>query len=135
MRSAFIPDRILFVSRGLRDGVLGRVRLAPWRDGDVGRSVLSGPGGDLTEEPASRDVEPVTLAAESFPIVLPGPSAPGAARVGEELSVDGVAHVPLQDAERFFLCFAFGDSAVESRRGLRSAVGGSGRSRPCGWHD
>jgi hypothetical protein len=45
----------------------GRARLAPWRDGAVGRSVLSGPGSDLTEEPALRDVEPVTLALESFP--------------------------------------------------------------------
>ena len=53
--------------------------------------MLSGPGSDLTEEPASRDVEPVTLAAESFPFVLPGPSAPDAARVGDELAVDRVA--------------------------------------------
>ena len=60
--------------------------------------MLSGPGSDLTEEPASRDVEPVTLAAESFPFVLPGPSAPGALRVGEQLSVDGVAHVSFEDA-------------------------------------
>jgi hypothetical protein len=48
---------------------------------------LSGPGSDLTEEPALRDVEPVTLAAESFPFVLPGPSAPGASGVGDELAV------------------------------------------------
>jgi hypothetical protein len=75
-----------------------RVRSAPWREGVVGRSVLSGPGSDLTEEPASRDVEPVTLAEESFPFVLPGPSTPGALRVGDELAVDGVAHVSFEHA-------------------------------------
>ena len=71
---------------------------APWRDGVVGRSVMSGPGSDLTEEPALRDVEPVTLAAESFPFVLLGPSAPGAFRVGEQLAVDGVAHMTFEHA-------------------------------------
>jgi len=59
---------------------------------------LASPGSDLTEEPALRDVEPVTLAAESFPFVLPGPSAPGSLRVGDELAVDGVAHVSFEDA-------------------------------------
>ena len=93
-----IPDRILFVSRGFRGGCFGRARFAPWRDGVVGRSVLSGPGSDLTEEPALRDVEPVTLAAESFPFVLPGPSAACALRVGDELTVDRVAHVTFEDA-------------------------------------
>ena len=73
--------------------ICGRARSAPWRDGVRGRSVLSGPGSDFTEEPALRDVEPVTLAEESFPFVLPGPSAPGALRVGEQSSVDGVAHM------------------------------------------
>ena len=72
--------------------------VGPWRDGAAGRSVLSGPGSDLTEEPASRDAEPVTLAAESFPFVLPGPSAPGVLRVGAQLAVDGIAHVPFEDA-------------------------------------
>jgi len=86
------------VSRGLSDGVLGRVLSAPWRDAAVGRSVLSGPGSDFTEEPALRDVEPVTLAEESFPFVLPGPSAPGALRVGEQSSVDGVAHMTFEYA-------------------------------------
>ena len=60
--------------------------------------MLSGPGSDLTEEPASRDVEPTTLAEESFPLVLPGPSAPVSLRVGDELAVDGVAHVTFEDA-------------------------------------
>src|SRR2546425_12563280 len=99
--------------KGLWDGVLGRVGLAPWRDGAVGRSVMSGPGSDLTEEPALRDVEPVTLAAESFPFVLPGPSASGPLRVGDELAVDGVAHVSFEDAKRFLLRLALRDSAVE----------------------
>ena len=91
----------------------GRAGLAPWRDGAVGRSVLSGPGSDLTEEPALRDVEPVTLAEESFPFVLPGPSAPGASRVRDELSVDGVAHVTFERAERFFVGLAFADASIE----------------------
>src|SRR2546425_10949428 len=99
--------------KGLWDGVLGRVGLAPWRDGAVGRSVLSGPGSDLTEEPALRDVEPVTLAAESFPFVLPGPSAPSASGVGDELAVGGVAHVTFERAERFLVGLAFGDPPVE----------------------
>jgi hypothetical protein len=72
-----------------------------------------GPGSDLTEKPALRDVEPVTLAAESFPLVLPGPSAPVTSRVGDELTVDGVAHVTFQRAERFLVGLAFRDSAVE----------------------
>jgi hypothetical protein len=60
-----------------------------------------------------RDVEPTTLASESFPFVLPGPSALPASRVGEESSVDGVAHVPFQRAERFLVGLAFGDLAIE----------------------
>ena len=91
----------------------GRARLAPWRGGVAGRSVLSGPGSDLTEEPASRDVEPVTLAEESFPFVLPGPSAPAASRVGNELAVDGVAHVTFERAERFLVGLAFAYTTVE----------------------
>jgi hypothetical protein len=38
------------------------------------RSVVVGSGSDLVEEPAIRDVEPATLAIESFPFVLPGPA-------------------------------------------------------------
>ena len=74
---------------------------------------LSGPGSDLTEEPALRDVEPVTLALESFPFVLPGPSAPAASRVGDELAVDGVAHVTFERAERFLVGLAFDDAPIE----------------------
>lgn len=60
--------------------------------------MLLGPGSDLTEEPALRDVEPVTLAEESFPFVLPGPSAPDALGVSDELAVDGVAHMTFEHA-------------------------------------
>ena len=91
----------------------GRASLVPWRDGAVGRSVLSGPGSDLTEEPALRDVEPVTLAAESFPFVLPDPSTPGASRVGAQLAIDGVAHMTFQRAQCFFLRLTFRDASIE----------------------
>jgi hypothetical protein len=65
-----------------------------------------------------RDVEPTTLAAKSFPFVLPGPSAPGASRVGEQSSVDGVAHVTFERAERFLLGLAFADASIEVRATL-----------------
>ena len=41
---------------------------------------VSGPGSDLSEEPAVQDVEPVTLDFVSFLIVLPGPLHPQAER-------------------------------------------------------
>jgi len=71
-----------------------------------------------TEEPALRDVEPVTLALESFAFVLPGPSARGGLGVGEQLAVDGVAHVPFEGTERFFFGLALRKSAIEVRAPL-----------------
>jgi hypothetical protein len=49
---------------------MARHGLARRHAGAVG---CNGSGSDFAEEPAAQGVEPVTLAYESFPSVLPGP--------------------------------------------------------------
>ena len=55
-------------------------------------------------------MEPVTLALESFPCVLPDPSKSGSG-VGDELAVDRVADASLQRAQCFLAGLAFVDLA------------------------
>jgi hypothetical protein len=72
------------------------------------------------------DVEPVTLAEESFPFVLPGPSAPGAWRVGEDLSADGVTHILAHAARREF---GYRRGSTELALQLIVALGTEGHSQ------
>jgi hypothetical protein len=72
-----VIHRILFGSRGC----FGRFRgAAGWLTWSAVVALLAGSGSDLAEEPAVWDARPVTLASESFPLVLPDPAYRAARR-------------------------------------------------------
>lgn len=60
-----------------------------------------------------QDGEPVTLDAESFLNVLPGPLGLLVGSVGDEVSVDDIGDPPLEGAQGFLAGLALVDLAVE----------------------
>ena len=95
--------------------VLGRVGSGRCRVRLGGVGLVSGPGSDLSEEPAFQDVEPVTLDSQSFLVVLPGPPVSDAACslcVSDEVPVDDVRDAPFERADGFFAGLSLAAFAV-----------------------
>jgi hypothetical protein len=64
--------------------------------------LVSGPGSDVTEEPAVRVQSRPRWLFGAVPVCPPGPWQSGSG-IGGELAVDGVADASLQRAECFLL--------------------------------